>query len=114
MSTCSSKPTPYNYKTNLYEPVPENAPITHVTKPYQQLLGEIRYIADSKRQCMYFVADRSSVAAKNPTKRYWNALKRLIQYMKRTRTPRLILAAGLRQIQKNCIPNFLRNVVPPR
>ena len=107
MDTCSSKPTPYNDKTKLHGPIEEDEPMPYVTKTYQQLVGGIRYIADSTRPDIYFVANRLSVAAKNPATRHWNALERLIRYLKHTQTYGLVFKAGRHKWQHQDIRNLL-------
>ena len=49
MDMANSKPTPYNTKTTLHGPTEDDEPLPKITKIYQQLLRDIRYIADSTR-----------------------------------------------------------------
>ena len=59
--------------------IPERAEI------YLSTLRELRYIADSTRPDILFATNKLAAATKQPTKRHWALLKRLVRYLKNTR-----------------------------
>ena len=63
-------------------------------KHHQQIIGNLPCVADSTQPDVYFLATRLAVAANSPTQRHWNALKRLIRYLKGTPTRGLTFRAG--------------------
>ena len=85
MTACNGKHTPYVDGGTLHPPNPNDKPATISAKQYQQILGEVRYIADSTRPDIYYAAKRLASAAKEPTQRHWMGLKSLLRYLKATK-----------------------------
>lgn len=52
---------------------------------YRKLVGDVRYIADSTRPDIAFVAGRLGAASAKPTERHWRLMKAALRYLKRTR-----------------------------
>ena len=85
MCHANGKHTPYVDGSNLHPPRKDETEAPVSAKKFQQILGELRYIADSTRPDIYYAANRLGSAAKNPTQRHWNGLNSLIRYLKATK-----------------------------
>ena len=96
MHIANGKPTPYQDGIRLHGPTDQDEPLSKHSQlqEYQQILGDLRYIADSTRPDIYFVIIRMSVAAKAPTTRHWNALKRVLRYLRHTLQHELLFPAA--------------------
>ena len=96
MHVANGKPTPYQDGVRLHGPTDQDEPLSNHSqlKEYQQILGDLRYIADSTPPDIYFVINRLSVAAKATTTRHWNALKRVLRYFRQNPQHGLLFPAA--------------------
>ena len=85
MHIAKGNPPPYQDVIRFHGATEQDDPLSKHTqrKEYQQILGDLRYIADSTRPDIYFVVNRLLVASNAPTKRYCNALKRVLRYLRK-------------------------------
>lgn len=85
MTEAKGKQTPYVDGTSLHPANKTDKPAAILTKNFQQILGEVRYIADAKHPNIYYQTNRFASAATDPTQRHWMRLKCLIRYIQATK-----------------------------
>lgn len=84
MNGCNTKPTPCLTSVSLHPPDEFNTPVPEKRQLFLQIVGDLRYIADSTRPDIMFTVNRLAQALQNPTTRHWNILKNPIRYLKGT------------------------------
>ena len=93
---CNKRSTPYLDGIKMDPHADEEEERTDITAIYGKAIGEIRYIADSARPDVAFAATALARALKKPTKRHWNMLQRLVQYLHSTKDEGILMPAGKR------------------
>jgi hypothetical protein len=70
--------------------------------PYREGVGSISYLAISTRPDIAKAVSNVSKYLANPGREHWNALKRILSYLKHTRTLSLILGGKDTPLTMNC------------
>ena len=90
---CNRRTTPYLDGISMDPPSEDEDMRVDIATVYAKAVGEIRYIADSARPDIAFAATTLSRALKKPTKRHWNLLQRLTQYLHSTKEEGILMPA---------------------
>mgnify|MGYP002775250692 FL=1 len=88
MQECKPTPTPMTapYKLSIEDGPKTMEEIQFMkTIPYRQILGSIRYLVSCTRPDLSFSAGYLSRFMQNPGVKHWEALKRVIRYLKHTK-----------------------------
>lgn len=85
MTADTSSPTPYVSNMNLHPPLPDEPPAPISPKQYAEMVGYIRYLADSTRPDICYLTSRLACANKSPTLRHFQFLRKATRYLKGTR-----------------------------
>lgn len=96
MNLNSSPPAPTPYLSNeyLHPPVEGEAPAPITASRYAEMVGYIRYLADSTRSDICFITSRLACANRHPTLRHFNFLCKLTRYLKGTRNLGLVYTSA--------------------
>lgn len=81
MSSANGKLTPYTYQNDLHAPCPDDTHMPHTIDKFRQIVGDMRYLADSTRPDLAFITTKLGAAMHAPTARHWAALKAAIRYL---------------------------------
>lgn len=79
MTDCNGKSTSYAVGTHYHDPDDNDKRIPPRKANYQQVLGELRYLAECTRPDITFVVNRISCANHGPTMLHWHILKQLLR-----------------------------------
>jgi len=79
-SDCKFAPTPYDPSVMLQK----NQRITRDQLRYSQIISSLMYLATAKRHDILFVVSKLSRFVSNLGDEYWEALKRVMRYLKGT------------------------------
>ena len=79
-SDCKFAPTPYDPSVMLQK----NQRITRDQLRYSQIISSLMYLATAKRHDILFVVSKLSRFVSNLGDEYWEALKRMMRYLKGT------------------------------
>ena len=72
------------------EPKEEHEKELDVTTPYRGIVGTSLYISEMTRPDTSLAVNQVSKYVSNPTRRHWNAAKRILKYLKKTKNLGLI------------------------
>lgn len=84
MSECNPRQTPYNNGELICPPHSGDTNTPQHHEKYRQLVGDLRYLADSTRPDLTFVTGKLGAALHQPTARHWAALKAVLRYLQHT------------------------------
>lgn len=84
ITDCNGKNTPYVDGSKYHGPEETDLFNPQYTAKYQEVLDELRYIADCKRLGIKFYVNRLSRAKQKPTKRHFCILKHVLKCFKTT------------------------------
>ena len=62
----------------------ENDKIEIVNAPYREAVGSLLYLSNGTRPDLSFAVNKASRYLEKPTKAHWNAVKRILKYLKGT------------------------------
>jgi hypothetical protein len=79
-SECSYAPTPYDPSMSLRK----NQRIARDQLRYSQIIGSLMYLASAMRPDISYVVSKLSWFVSNPGEDHWQALKRVLRYLKGT------------------------------
>lgn len=85
MLMANGKHTPYPTNESYHPPSTEDTEQPETRDKYMQIIGDIRYIADSTRPDLAYVAGRLGAAMSRPTTRHWRIMIATLRYLKKTR-----------------------------
>ena len=90
MVECQPRDTPADPHTKLSEQMSPTSGIERETMkstPYREAVGSLQYAATTCRPDIYYAVGQAAQHCENPGKAHWEAVKRIIAYLKAT--PRL-------------------------
>lgn len=85
MLHCNGKHTPFPSNTEYHKSDSADTELPDNMPRYWQLVGDLRYIADSTRRDIAYVVGRLAAAITKPTVRRWNIMKATLRYLRKTR-----------------------------
>ena len=85
MTTCNPKPTPLPCKTNLDEASKSETLTSPQATLFRQIIGDLRYVADSTRPDIHLAVNKLATVMHNPTITHNQLLKWLLRYLKGTK-----------------------------
>lgn len=94
MAFCNGCKTPYINTTELHSPTADDIHMPASIDNYRQIVGDLRYLADSTRPDLTYITAKLGGGLQAPTERHWEALKRVIRYLKQSQKTGLRYAAG--------------------
>lgn len=94
MAETIDKPTPYPSRTILHPTLPNEPPITDHHANYRQLVGDLRYLADTTRPDLAMAASKLGGANHAPTARHFSLLKSTLRYLQSHRNLALSYHSG--------------------
>ena len=66
-----------------------------VNAPYAEAVGSLLYLSNGTRPDLSFAVNKASRYLQKPTKLHWNAVKRILKYLKRTLDYGLMIEADI-------------------
>lgn len=97
MINANGKSTPFPSDMEYHAPNKEDTYVPETLYKCRQLVGDLRYIADSTRPDIGFVVGRLGTAMGQPTIRHWKIMNATLRYLKKTRNFGLIFRKKKRQ-----------------
>lgn len=81
ITQANGRSTPYNADEDLSAPTDDDTLIRYNMEKYRQLVGDLRYLADSTGPDLAYVTSKLAAAISKTTTRHWAALKAVIRYL---------------------------------
>lgn len=82
MNSHTAAHTPYPQNHNLHGPTEDDIPAAMSPAKFAEMVGFLRYIADSTRPDVCFVTSRLEAANSFPTQRHLEVLHKTVRYLK--------------------------------
>lgn len=84
MVEVNGRAIPYEYGAQLNGPTTDDDGITHSIDKYRKLVGDLRYLEDSHRPGLCFIASKLGTANHDPIVRQWKYIKSAVQFLVHT------------------------------
>ena len=102
-SECTPAPTPYDPSVHLRK----NHRIARDQLRYSQIIGSLMYLASATRPDISFAVSKLSRFVSNPGDTHWNALERVLRYLKGTMSYSIHFSGYPRVLEGYCDANWI-------
>jgi hypothetical protein len=104
-SECSPAPTPYDPSMSLRK----NRRIAQDQLRYSQIIGSLMYLASATRPDISYAGSKLSRFVSNPGEDHWQALERVLRYLKGIMSYGIHYAGYPRVLEGYCDANWISN-----
>lgn len=87
---------PYSKEESYYAPTKGDVMLPEKTQEYQNIIGNLRYLANSTRPDLLYVVGRLGASMATPSARHWKIMRNVMRYLKTTREHGLVFLRGKR------------------